>query len=504
MKQTEEEKMALEDSDKNTNNNEIIDVEGQQLPPPEEVGGDMPPAQKKRIDFSDSDSDEAGAVKNTFSVVAASPTYKKLLFVGLMAVLGMVAYLIIYGFEPTDQEKKDQLKAEILEKKEEIVKTAVSTPVLEAPIQSSPVVNTEPPPLAEPTPPEPPPPPVPVAPATPVLSQGSTIVSPPVPGSVAQPAPNLQDKISNEQRQKLEAKRKSSIIVKGGGGKTGSSGATMQDGSESSGTDQKNQAGDKESSAPKKPNYSFLGFGNGALESTSMANTEAEQVRATKIGNLDLIIAEGKMMNAVLETAIDTDLTGMLRAQISHDVYAESGKNILVPKGTRIIGTYDSEIKDGQTRVAVIWNRLIRPDGIDIKLDSPGTDALGRAGVYGKLDTKFWTRLGAAALVSFVVPIMAKSVSGAKGKDSISTTTTTGAATSGGTAGSSTTTNSNLAAEQAKEAADKFSKVAEEAIKAALPVKPTINIDQGTKVNIFVKKDLIFPIPYSSNAIAVQ
>ena len=104
----------------------------------------------------------------------------------------------------------------------------------------------------------------------------------------------------------------------------------------------------------------------------------------------------------MLETAINTDLPGTLRAIVSRDVFAESGKEVMIPKGSRIIGTYNTGISRGQRRVMIVWTRLIRPDGLDIEIGSPGVDSLGRAGVEGDVDNKYAEIFSAAILTSVV------------------------------------------------------------------------------------------------------
>ncbi|RZI47256.1 TrbI/VirB10 family protein [Rickettsiales endosymbiont of Peranema trichophorum] len=291
--------------------------------------------------------------------------------------------------------------------------------------------------------------------------------------------------MSDAERQKLEARRKANIIVTGGG-----AGGMKSLKAQASGTAQ-------DSTGTKRNNVEFMGFGDGTLDDVSMAKSAAVQVSATKVGNLNKMVAQGKIISGVLETAINTDLPGDLRAIISRDVYAEAGKDVLIPKGSRIFGTYDSSVKDGQTRVSIIWHRVLRPDGIDIAVDSAGTDQLGRAGVSGILDNKFWTRIGTAFLVSYVVPIAANRIGNVKGNQTNTTTVTQGAA------GTTTTSSGTVSAQQAQESSKKFSDIVKDAVTSAFPVNPTIRVPQGTKITILVQKDLVFAIPYTGNTTRV-
>ncbi|MEK6734195.1 MAG: TrbI/VirB10 family protein, partial [Pseudomonadota bacterium] len=120
--------------------------------------------------------------------------------------------------------------------------------------------------------------------------------------------------------------------------------------------------------------------------SSTILTQNPPSISATYIGDMQRVIAQGKVIDAVLETAINTDLPGTLRAVVSNDVFSESGKNVLIPRGSRLVGTYASNVTFGITRVQIAWSRVIRPDGIDIKIASPSIDNLGRTGTEGKVD----------------------------------------------------------------------------------------------------------------------
>ena len=123
---------------------------------------------------------------------------------------------------------------------------------------------------------------------------------------------------------------------------------------------------------------------------------------ATRTAGLDFLILQGKFIDAVAETAMNSDLPGQVRALVSYDIYAESGRRVMLPRGTRLIGDYNTAITKGQKRLFVVWTRAIRPDGIDIALLSGGTDPLGRAGLTGEVDTHFWQIFGTSALLSIL------------------------------------------------------------------------------------------------------
>jgi type IV secretion system protein VirB10 len=122
--------------------------------------------------------------------------------------------------------------------------------------------------------------------------------------------------------------------------------------------------------------------------------------RATTIGNRTTVMPVGTVIPAVLETPIDTARPGLLRAVVSEDARGFDGRRVLVPRGSRLIGEYQAEVRANQKRVLVTWTRLIRPDGATIRLDSPAADRLGGAGVPGRLNTFFLQRFASAVLQS--------------------------------------------------------------------------------------------------------
>lgn len=121
---------------------------------------------------------------------------------------------------------------------------------------------------------------------------------------------------------------------------------------------------------------------------------------AYQIDDLSTKVLQGSFIQGVLETAINSTLTGMIRGSVSEDVLSADAAHVLIPRGSRLIGEYRSAVQFGTSRVLVAWNRVIRPDGASIDIASPGTDQLGQAGMTGFVDSQWATRFGAAALIS--------------------------------------------------------------------------------------------------------
>ena len=113
-------------------------------------------------------------------------------------------------------------------------------------------------------------------------------------------------------------------------------------------------------------------------------------------------ISQGTMIPAILETAINTDVPGYVRAVVSQDVRSFDGGRVLVPRSSRLVGQYQSGLQAGQRRAYVIWTTLIRPDGVSVNLASPATGFDGTTGLAGEVDSHFFDRFGSAMLLSVI------------------------------------------------------------------------------------------------------
>lgn len=113
-------------------------------------------------------------------------------------------------------------------------------------------------------------------------------------------------------------------------------------------------------------------------------------------------VTQGTMIPAILETAINTDVPGFVRAVVSQDVRSYDGSTVLVPRSSRLVGQYQSGLQAGQKRVYVIWTRLIRPDGVSVSLGSPATGFDGTTGLSGQVNNHFFSRFGSAMLLSVI------------------------------------------------------------------------------------------------------
>jgi type IV secretory pathway VirB10-like protein len=201
------------------------------------------------------------------------------------------------------------------------------------------------------------------------------------------------------------------------------------------------------------------------------ANVQVVTVSAKRNTNPSYKILQGKLMAAVLETAINSDLPGMVRAVISKDVYSDAGDRVLLPRGTRLIGQYSSSIATGQTRVVVAWTRAITPQYIDIALGSPSTDELGQAGMTGDVATHFWQIFGTSALLSVL-----------------------------GVAASNTGNSNNVTSSNGYALGNPYQNAVVQGVmnssgsvlQSRSNIPPTIQVPQGSAIQVFVARDLDF------------
>jgi type IV secretion system protein VirB10 len=129
--------------------------------------------------------------------------------------------------------------------------------------------------------------------------------------------------------------------------------------------------------------------GTGAAQATAMIDPKTT-------------VTQGTLIPAILETAIDTDVPGYVRAIVSADVRSFDGSRVLVPRSSRLIGQYKSGLQGGQKRAYVIWTRLIRPDGVSVNIASPAISFSGETGLEGRVNSHFFERFGSAMLLSVI------------------------------------------------------------------------------------------------------
>lgn len=133
------------------------------------------------------------------------------------------------------------------------------------------------------------------------------------------------------------------------------------------------------------------------LPATSLAGS---RTGAAYFRNPATTVPQGAVIQAVMETALDSNRPGFARAIVSRDVRSFDGSRVLIPRGSRLFGEYKADLAQGQNRAFVQWHTLTRPDGVQIAVDSPAADSLGRTGVKGKVDSHFFERFASSILQS--------------------------------------------------------------------------------------------------------
>ena len=184
------------------------------------------------------------------------------------------------------------------------------------------------------------------------------------------------------------------------------------------------------------------------------------------------IVQAGAVIPAALITGIRSDLPGQVTAQVTENVYdSPSGKYLLIPQGSKLVGAYDSQVSFGQDRVLLVWTRLIMPNGRSIVLErQPGADSQGFAGLEDEVD-HHWGRLFAAAALSTLLGVGAEL--GASGNDSA------------------------IVAALRRGSADSLNQTGQQVVRRNLNIQPTLTIRPGFPVRVLVNRDLVLA-PYHS------
>ena len=174
-------------------------------------------------------------------------------------------------------------------------------------------------------------------------------------------------------------------------------------------------------------------------------------------------VMAGTTVPAALLTAINSDLPGMVIAQVTQPVFdTVTGSHLLIPQGARLIGRYQSEVSFGQDRALVTWDRIIFPDGSSVQVSELGTDAAGAAGLAGRTD-HHWDRVFTAAGLATLLAIGSEAGNGDR---------------------------SDLERAVREGFGGSVSRTGERVVDRSLGIQPTIRVAAGTPVRILVTRDL--------------
>jgi len=225
---------------------------------------------------------------------------------------------------------------------------------------------------------------------------------------------------------------------------------------------------ERDFSARPRPEQEQGGSG-GALDGMLSAS-RTPMARATKMPDLNFLLAKGASIPCTERTKIISSIAGMVVCTVSRDVYSANGNVVLIPRGSTIPGEKRALIERGSKRIGVLYTHIDTPDGIRVHVNSPGADALGASGIPGWVDDHFWQRFGGAILLS-LIDDTAAAVANATRSHNGQVITMSGTS-------------------------DAASNVASEAIKNTINIPPTLYANQGAQLTIIVARDLDFSPVY--------
>lgn len=209
-------------------------------------------------------------------------------------------------------------------------------------------------------------------------------------------------------------------------------------------------------------------------------SNQSEFDKATNEHKLLRTLTANKRIPAILIEPISSDKDGIVTAQIEEDIYSYIGNTILIPKGSQAIGFYTSNNKIGENRLLVLWREILTPQGVNILLTNSNTqDVVGKSGIIGKVDNKYWDRYGLSLTLSTLANSIMLSVNNLTQKVPNPSTQIV-----------LNNTNNNL------------EQIMGNIIQEQIKIRPTIEILAGSRIFIRPTIHIHFPIPKNNEIMA--
>jgi type IV secretion system protein VirB10 len=290
-------------------------------------------------------------------------------------------------------------------------------------------------------------------------------LGPPVPGDIGRPVPALGlDGVDPEQQrlaQENEAARISRLFAT-----TSARERPATESPAAPATDQKPAPGGQTDAAPLDPAALLnmqdrkAAFVNGAVDRKTVTPDRLENPLSR------YVVQAGSVIPAALITGLRSDLPGQVTAQVTENIYdSPTGNYLLIPQGSKLIGTYDSQVAFGQNRLLLVWTRLILPNGRSVVLErQPAADPQGFIGLEDEVD-QHWDRLVIGAVLSTVIGIGAELGSNAN--------------------------DSAIASALRQGSSNSLSQTGQQITQRNLNIQPTLTIRPGFPVRVITNRDLV-------------
>ena len=216
--------------------------------------------------------------------------------------------------------------------------------------------------------------------------------------------------------------------------------------------------------AAAKPEASLDGFTDGGQLGDMLRSINLAGGTASRLKNRSFMLPKGTFINCVMETAVNTSVPGMTSCRIPENVFSMDGRTLLIEAGSRAFGEYRGAVARGMDRIFMLWTTILTPEGVEIRLDSPASDSLGRMGVTGDVNHHWWARFGNALLFSIIDDSFQFAMEKASDSDN--------------SINNYSSTDSGM------------SRFLSDVIRETGQIPPTITMNQGTRVGIFVARNI--------------